>query len=114
YSSQYGRFMTPDWSAKPQGVPYAVLGHPQSLNLYSFVLNNPLRYIDADGHYELNDSGCRIDVKCQRKWDKAANKFEARREKNLNSKKADVRAAAAAYGARGEANGVHIGFDNLH
>jgi RHS repeat-associated protein len=113
-SSQYGRFMTPDWSAKPQGVPYAVLSNPQSLNLYSYVLNNPLRYIDANGHYELNGSNCGDNAKCQKKWDKAANKFEARREKDLNSKKADVRAAAANFGAQGEANGVHVGFANLN
>jgi RHS repeat-associated protein len=49
-SSQYGRFMTPDWSAKPASVPYAVFSNPQSLNLYAYVLNNPLRYRDADGH----------------------------------------------------------------
>src|SRR5712664_100264 len=36
-SSSMGRFMTPDWSAKPQGVPYAVLDDPQSLNLYAYV-----------------------------------------------------------------------------
>jgi RHS repeat-associated protein len=28
-SSQYGRFMTPDWSAKPASVPYAVSSNPQ-------------------------------------------------------------------------------------
>jgi RHS repeat-associated protein len=49
-SSQYGRFMTPDWSVKPQGVPYAVLGNPQSLNLYSYVENNPVTDRDSDGH----------------------------------------------------------------
>src|SRR4029077_12563104 len=53
YSSQYGRFMTPDWSAKPMGVPYAQLGDPQSLNLYSYVVNNPLAKADPDGHCSL-------------------------------------------------------------
>lgn len=113
-SSQYGRFMTPDWSAKPMGVPYADFGDPQSLNLYAYVRNNPLSRVDRDGHYEENASGCGDNTKCQKRWEKAADKFAARREKNLRSKKADVRAAAAAYGARGEANGVHVGFDNLH
>jgi RHS repeat-associated protein len=55
-SSQYGRFMTPDWSAKPQGVPFAILGNPQCLNLYSYVLNNPLRYIDAISSHAWNRS----------------------------------------------------------
>jgi RHS repeat-associated protein len=39
FGSGMGRFMTPDWSAKPQGVPYAVLDDPQSLNLYAYVRN---------------------------------------------------------------------------
>jgi hypothetical protein len=45
-----GRFMSPDWSAKEDPVPYAQLNDPQSLNLYSYVRNNPLSRIDADGH----------------------------------------------------------------
>jgi RHS repeat-associated protein len=50
YSSTMGRFMSPDWSAKQEPVPYAKLDNPQSLNLYVYVLNNPLLHIDADGH----------------------------------------------------------------
>lgn len=49
-SSQMGRFMTPDWSAAPMGVPYADFGNPQSLNLYSYVKNNPINATDVDGH----------------------------------------------------------------
>jgi len=45
-----GRFMSPDWSAKEEPVPYAKLDNPQSLNLYSYVLNNPLILEDSDGH----------------------------------------------------------------
>jgi RHS repeat-associated protein len=50
YGSSLGRFMTPDWAAKPIAVPYAMFGDPQSLNLYSYVRNNPLAKADADGH----------------------------------------------------------------
>ncbi|MDE3201352.1 MAG: hypothetical protein KGN79_10580 [Acidobacteriota bacterium] len=50
YGSSMGRFLSPDWSAKAEPVPYAKLGNPQSLNLYEYVGNNPLIYIDADGH----------------------------------------------------------------
>jgi RHS repeat-associated protein len=50
YSSAMGRFMSPDWSAKEEPVPYAKLDDPQSLNLYAYVLNNPLAGVDADGH----------------------------------------------------------------
>jgi len=45
-----GRFMSPDWSAKEEPVPYAKLDDPQTLNLYSYVGNNPLARADADGH----------------------------------------------------------------
>jgi len=50
YASSMGRFMSPDWSAKVEPVPYAKLDNPQSLNLYAYVGNNPLIRIDADGH----------------------------------------------------------------
>jgi hypothetical protein len=47
-----GRFLSPDWSAKVEPVPYAKLDDPQTLNLYVYVRNNPLIRIDADGHEE--------------------------------------------------------------
>jgi RHS repeat-associated protein len=50
YSSAMGRFMSPDWSAQEEPVPYAKLDDPQSLNLYSYVYNNPLAKADPDGH----------------------------------------------------------------
>ncbi len=50
YDSVVGRFMTPDWDAKPTAVPYASFGDPQTLNLYSYVENGPLNRVDADGH----------------------------------------------------------------
>lgn len=49
-SWRLGRFMSPDWSASPEPVPYAKLGDPQSLNLYSYVRNNPVTHTDPDGH----------------------------------------------------------------
>jgi len=56
YSSNIGRFMIPDWAAKPTSVPYADFGNPQSLNLYTYVENNPITRFDSDGH-------C-----CEREW----------------------------------------------
>ena len=50
YASTMGRFMSPDWAAKVEPVPYAKLDNPQSLNLYEYVLNNPLHGVDPDGH----------------------------------------------------------------
>jgi RHS repeat-associated protein len=49
-TSNLGRFMTPDWAEKPTAVPYAHYGNPQSLNLYSYVENNPTTVGDPDGH----------------------------------------------------------------
>ncbi len=49
-SSNFGRFITPDWAASPTSVPYAQFGDPQSLNLYAYVGNNPNTNIDMDGH----------------------------------------------------------------
>jgi RHS repeat-associated protein len=54
-SSILGRFMSPDWSAIPAPVPYANLASPQSLNLYSYVENNPTTLGDPGGHC---DFGC--------------------------------------------------------
>jgi RHS repeat-associated protein len=51
YNSNTGRFMSPDWSAKEDPVPYANLSDPQSLNLYGYMRNNPLGGVDADGHW---------------------------------------------------------------
>jgi len=42
--------MSPDWAEKPEAVPYSSLDNPQSLNLYGYVLNNPLSQADPDGH----------------------------------------------------------------
>lgn len=50
YSSSMGRWMSPDWSAHEEPVPYAKLDDPQSLNLYGYVGSNPLSKADPDGH----------------------------------------------------------------
>jgi len=56
YNSATGRFLSPDWSAKEEPVPYAKLEYPQTLNLYSYVLNNPMTHSDPDGH-KCGDAG---------------------------------------------------------
>jgi trimeric autotransporter adhesin len=58
YSSAMGRFMSPDWSAKAEPVPYAKLTNPQTLNLYGYMRNNPLGGVDQDGHCDW----------CQKLW----------------------------------------------
>ncbi len=57
YSSNIGRFLSPDWDAKPTAVPYASFGDPQTLNLYAYVENAPLNRVDADGHDGEPDAG---------------------------------------------------------
>jgi RHS repeat-associated protein len=50
YSNDLGRWVSADWAAKPEAVPYSKLDNPQSLNLYQYVVNNPLSLRDDDGH----------------------------------------------------------------
>jgi RHS repeat-associated protein len=52
YSSNKGRFMSPDWSDSRVLVPFADLNYPQSLNLYAYVGNNPVTGVDPDGHVD--------------------------------------------------------------
>ena len=74
FSSTMGRFMIPDWDAKPVTVPYAHFGNPQSLNLYVYVSNNPLTFADPDGHDTGDDkphaapgAGCQDNMDCESK-----------------------------------------------
>ena len=56
-SSAQGRFTSPDWSEQPAVVPYADFRDPQTLNLYAYVRNNPLRLNDPRGHGWLEKVG---------------------------------------------------------
>jgi len=58
YSPKLGRFLSADTV-----VPGA--GNPQAFNRYSYVLNNPLMYIDPSGHHP-----CRSDYLCKRQAEK--------------------------------------------
>jgi RHS repeat-associated protein len=53
YASSIGRFMSPD----PSGLSYADPTNPQSLNLYSYVRNNPLTNTDPTGMECVWDDG---------------------------------------------------------
>ena len=63
YSGAQGRFATPDefkggivdpFTGQDietnTALPYADITDPQTLNKYAYVRNNPLRYVDPDGH----------------------------------------------------------------
>lgn len=64
YGSALGRFTSPDWSEKPQPIPYADLTNPQSLNLYGYVLNNPLSRVDPNGHIDCTGANAQK-IGCQ-------------------------------------------------
>jgi len=100
YRADLGRFTTVD----PVG---GRLADPQTLNRYAYARNNPLRYVDPTGMYEV-DAGCLKDKKCSAE----AARFERERLGAAGSKDAAIAAAAAAYGALGEANGVTVNFGN--
>jgi RHS repeat-associated protein len=59
YASTMGRWLSPDSSTMEVlwPVPYADLSKPQSLNLYVYGANNPLKFRDLDGHWHQNCDG---------------------------------------------------------
>jgi RHS repeat-associated protein len=57
YSNGLGRFITPDWAARPITVAYADFSDPQTLNLYGYVRGLPTVLVDADGHGWWGDFG---------------------------------------------------------
>ena len=105
YASSMGRFLSPDWSAKAEPVPYAKLDNPQSLNLYAYVGNNPLSRVDPDGHVTCtgNKESC-AQIKLGYDLVKAA-----QQKLGANSKEGKALGKVLAfYGAWGKDNGVHI------
>lgn len=57
YSSNFGRFVSGDWSEVPVPIPYANLTNPQTLNLYAMVSDNPETFADLDGHTSTSYNG---------------------------------------------------------
>ncbi len=97
-ASSMGRFMTPD----PLG---GKLVDPQTLNRYSYVINNPLRYTDPTGLYTCKDDN----NQCKTKQDI---QFEKARQADL-ARGGDAARAAAAYGDPTKDNHVAVGFAEL-
>jgi RHS repeat-associated protein len=101
YEAATARFLSPD----------AIAGRPQnplSWNRYAYVLNNPLLLTDPTGMYEFN-SGCTAnDVECAFAAAEALGRFESARTQALASRDPAIVAAAAAYGALGQENGVNV------
>jgi hypothetical protein len=78
------------------------LKNPQGWNLYSYTINNPLRYTDPTGKYKCVDS-----ADCSSDLDKA---FEQARKRLLNSSNPETAAAAKAYGDPNTDNHVSVTF----
>ncbi len=83
YASNLGRFMSPDWDAKPTAVPYASFGDPQTLNLYAYVENAPLNRVDADGHTPAQTLANMWTEPCPGNWGEEC--IEAWHQKSLGS-----------------------------
>jgi RHS repeat-associated protein len=49
YQNLLSRFISADWSVRPETIPYADFDNPQTLNLYRYP-SNPETYADRDGH----------------------------------------------------------------
>ncbi|NDQ55762.1 MAG: RHS repeat-associated core domain-containing protein [Acidipila sp.] len=109
YGSTMGRFMSPDWAAKAQPVPYAKLDNPQTLNLYAYVGNNPLSRRDPDGHYEC--AGTKDQCAAIKAGLDAVRAADAKL-KDGTSGKALLDKALKFYGAENTKNGVEINFNN--
>ncbi len=70
FASSMAPFLTPDWSAKVEPVPYSKLDDPQSLNLYAYVENEPIVLVDADGHMDCSGTNAKgIGCRYQTAWD---------------------------------------------
>lgn len=103
YSSAMGRFMSPDWSAKEDPVPYAHLDDPQSLNLYAYVRNNPLINTDPTGHYDCNGNQCKMVKNALKDVTKASN------SKKLTAEgRTALKGVLKFYGTAGDHNGVTV------
>jgi RHS repeat-associated protein len=97
FSSLMGRFSSSD----PMILMDQKLMDPQQWNMYSYTRNDPMRFLDPTGMYTID---CGQGVK---NCEKEKQKFEdslvsARKEKGK------VGAAANAYGAKDDPNGVHV------
>lgn len=67
-ASTMGRLLSTDWDESSMPVPYVGFTNSQTLNLYAYVGNNPLRRNDPTGHaskagpIELRSGTMRVDT----------------------------------------------------
>jgi RHS repeat-associated protein len=113
-SSSLGRFMSAD-----QIGPAQHPGNPQSWNLYSYVLNNPLKLVDPSGEFTcdaktVSDKACDDFQAALDKAQDAADKIGAGENCQWQCKEyLDAQRAIDAYGDEGVDNGVVIAQGNV-
>lgn len=106
FPSTMGRFMSPD----PGNVGVKI-ENPQSWNMYSYSLNNPLAFTDPTGMYVCEDS-----TECNSTNDQNFAKALAAAQAAVSNMgagadKDSAQRAIDAYGAKGVDNGVNVRFD---
>ena len=106
YASTMGRFMSPD----PGNIGVKI-ANPQTWNMYSYGLNNPLTITDPTGMYVCEDS---TDCSSQNDQNFAQSLANAQSAANnmTGSDQAAAQRAIDAYGAQGVDNGVNVRFDS--
>ncbi len=113
YAFTLGRFLQPD-PLLNSGRP----NNPQSWNRYSYAFNNPLKYVDPLGLYNLVNTCAQDDKKCNKKFQKNADKLKNGVE-NLKKKlekvkdpvqKARLEKALATFGTENDGNNVNVSF----
>jgi RHS repeat-associated protein len=94
--------------------------NPQSLNRYSYVNNNPLRYTDPTGHIQVEDEGstkgCSDPKYCQSGKPKPANelaKMRNKKDKNHNDTGPITNLILQLPGTAEDWNNIATGFDVL-
>jgi len=105
YASSMGRMLSPD-----PGNIGANPANPQTWNMYSYGLNNPLRIVDPTGLYVCEDS---TDCSSQNDKNFAASLSAARDAANklTGDDQTNALRAVNAYGDMGVDNGVNVRFD---
>ena len=111
YGSALGRFTSPDLllnSGRPDD--------PQTWNRYTYGLNNPLRYSDPTGLYNL-DSGCLKDKNCSQYAKNLRNGIadltKAVNGMNDGAEKDRLQASLKSLGTENDGNNVGVTFNGL-
>ena len=117
YSGAQGRFSSPD-PLLNSGRPWT----PQSWNRYAYALNNPLKFVDPTGLYDLDNTCGDNDKKCNKNFAKHAKQLD-KEVRKLNQKLAKgnlgaderqrLTEALGTLGTEGDHNGVFVEFRSL-